>query len=169
METILPSLFQVSENLGEGHPDRLCDLIAESIVDIVIANDPLAKVCLDVACKGNLVTILGNIELNNETNLDFEEIVKDCVRDIGYDNVDKGLSYKNLSIIIECEITMTKSKNKLSSKLPQGATVYGYATDEHDTESLTSTAHYISSSICSTLSELKSNKTLPWLYPDFSV
>ena len=84
----------VSQAYGEGNSDKLCDFIADSILDFCLEQDPEAKVQIVVSTKSNLITILGEIEFSPDKSLDVEQIVRDCCKDIGYDHADKGLDAK---------------------------------------------------------------------------
>src|SRR5438046_9705122 len=75
-----------SESVTEGHPDKVCDTISDSILDACLEQDPLSRVACETLAKGNLVVLAG--EITSNANVDFEERVRTAIRDIGYVNAD---------------------------------------------------------------------------------
>jgi S-adenosylmethionine synthetase len=93
MTSILDSehyLF-TSESVTEGHPDKMCDQISDAILDAIIAEDENARVACETATTTGLVMVLG--EISTETYVDFQSIVRDTVRDIGYTKAEYGFDY----------------------------------------------------------------------------
>src|SRR5512141_3021772 len=83
-----PSLLFTSESVTEGHPDKLCDQISDGIVDACLEQDPYSRVACETATKTGFIMLLGEITTNAFVN--FDMLVRDVVRGIGYDNTDKG-------------------------------------------------------------------------------
>ncbi len=80
-----------SESVTEGHPDKMCDQISDAILDAIIARDPNARVACETATTTGLVMVLG--EISTETYVDFQAVVRDTVRDIGYTRAEYGFDY----------------------------------------------------------------------------
>ncbi|MGH2511538.1 MAG: methionine adenosyltransferase [Candidatus Limnocylindrales bacterium] len=100
MTTILDAaeyLF-TSESVTEGHPDKMCDQISDAILDAIIAEDPVARVACETATTTGLVVVLG--EITTRTYADFQAIVRDTVRDIGYTRADYGFDYQTCGVLV---------------------------------------------------------------------
>ena len=80
--TLNESYLLTSESVTEGHPDKLCDRIADSILDALISQDPESKVAVEVAISNQLVVLLG--EVTSKAEVEFEEIAKKVLNEIGY-------------------------------------------------------------------------------------
>lgn len=78
-----------SESVGEGHPDKCCDQISDAVLDACLAQDPHSKVACETAAKSNYVLLFGEISTKATTNL--EQVVRDTLRKIGYDDAKKGI------------------------------------------------------------------------------
>ena len=95
-----------SESVNEGHPDKLCDQVSDAILDACLKADPLSKVACETATKDNMVMVFG--EISTAANLDYEKIVRDQVREIGFSSfVDdlssvesKGLSCDTCEVLV---------------------------------------------------------------------
>jgi S-adenosylmethionine synthetase len=87
-----------SESVTEGHPDKMCDQISDAILDAIIAEDPDARVACETATTTGLVMVLGEISTN--TYVDFQSIVRDTVRDIGYTKADYGFDYLTCGTLV---------------------------------------------------------------------
>src|ERR1035438_4841159 len=90
--------FFTSESVTEGHPDKLCDQISDAILDAIIADDPTARVACETATTTGLVIVLG--EITTSTYVDFQSIVRDTVRDIGYTNAEYGFDYQTCGTMV---------------------------------------------------------------------
>jgi S-adenosylmethionine synthetase len=86
-----PHYLFTSESVTEGHPDKMCDQISDAILDAIIAEDPEARVACETATTTGLVIVLG--EITTSTYVDFQAIVRDTVRDIGYTRAEYGFDY----------------------------------------------------------------------------
>jgi S-adenosylmethionine synthetase len=86
-----PHYLFTSESVTEGHPDKMCDQISDAILDAIIAEDPDARVACETATTTGLVIVLG--EITTSTYVDFQAIVRDTVRDIGYTRAEYGFDY----------------------------------------------------------------------------
>ena len=87
-----------SESVTEGHPDKMCDQISDAILDAIIRDDPNARVACETATTTGLVLVLGEITTN--TYIDFQTIVRDTVRDIGYTKADYGFDYQTCGTLV---------------------------------------------------------------------
>ena len=87
-----------SESVTEGHPDKMCDQISDAILDAIIREDPAARVACETATTTGLVMVLGEISTN--TYVDFQSIVRDTVRDIGYTRADYGFDYLTCGTLV---------------------------------------------------------------------
>jgi S-adenosylmethionine synthetase len=83
-----------SEAAGEGHPDKVCDQISDAIVDECLKIDTEAYLGIETAIKGNMVIIFGEITMKDREKIDCSQIARDVLKDIGYDDEEKGIDYK---------------------------------------------------------------------------
>jgi len=159
-----------SESVGEGHPDKLCDQISDAILDACLKTDPDSKVNCTVSAKRNKFYILG--ETSVKGYIDIPEIVKDTVKNAGFDDKEKGLDYKDIEInLLIPEISQEEEVYYVPEDLKEEyidiqGILFGYATAEWDDETLLPLSHYLASRICERLSECRKNEILPWLRPD---
>src|SRR3954464_13330989 len=87
-----------SESVTEGHPDKRCDQVSDAILDAIIREDPYARVACETATTTGLVMVLG--EISTSTYVDFQAIVRDTVRDIGYTRADYGFDYLTCGTLV---------------------------------------------------------------------
>ena len=87
-----PSLLFTSESVTEGHPDKMCDQISDAVVDAIMAQDPHARIACETAVKTGFVILLG--EITTTATLNYDELVRAVVKDIGFDDSAKGLTAK---------------------------------------------------------------------------
>lgn len=87
-----------SESVTLGHPDKLCDFISDSVLDACLAQDPWAKVACESAVKNQLAIVFG--EISTTANVVFEQIVRNALKEVGYDDIEKGCDYKTAQILI---------------------------------------------------------------------
>src|SRR2546430_1832533 len=86
-----------SESVTEGHPDKVCDLISDSVLDAVFTQDPYGRVACEAATKSGLVVVLG--EVTTTAQFDAQDIVREVLKEIGYDDSSKCLYYKPAGVI----------------------------------------------------------------------
>ena len=87
-----------SESVTEGHPDKMCDQVSDAILDAILRDDPNARVACETATTTGLVLVLG--EITTHTYIDFQAIVRDTVRDIGYTRADYGFDYQTCGTLV---------------------------------------------------------------------
>ena len=87
-----------SESVTEGHPDKMCDQISDAILDAIIREDPYARVACETATTTGLVLVLG--EISTDTYIDFQVVVRDTVRDIGYTKAEYGFDYLTCGTLV---------------------------------------------------------------------
>jgi S-adenosylmethionine synthetase len=93
-----PQYLFTSESVTEGHPDKMCDQISDAILDAIIEKDPAARVACETATTTGLVLVLG--EITTETYVDFQGVVRDTVRDIGYTRAEYGFDYLTCGTLV---------------------------------------------------------------------
>ena len=87
-----PQLFFTSESVTEGHPDKMCDQVSDAVLDAILAQDPQARVACETSTTTGLIALMGEITFNG--TVDYDKIVRDTVRKIGYDHSDMALIVK---------------------------------------------------------------------------
>jgi S-adenosylmethionine synthetase len=87
-----------SESVTEGHPDKMCDQVSDAILDAIIREDPYARVACETATTTGLVVVLG--EISTTTYVDFQQVVRDTVRDIGYTKAEYGFDYLTCGTLV---------------------------------------------------------------------
>src|SRR3954453_11262285 len=87
-----------SESVTEGHPDKMCDQISDAILDAILREDPDARVACEAATTTGLVLVLG--EITTSTYVDFQTVVRDTVRDIGYTKAEYGFDYLTCGTLV---------------------------------------------------------------------
>ena len=163
-----------SESVTEGHPDKLCDQVSDSILDAIMQQDPFARVACETATTTNLVVLLG--EITTSAKVDYEKIARETIVGIGYDNDDLGLDGNNCEIKIALGTqspdikagvdTSLESRKGASEKIGAGdqGMMIGYASNE--SEDYMPLPISISHSITRKMAELRKNNNLDWIRPD---
>jgi len=157
-----------SESVNEGHPDKICDQVSDAVLDACVREDPASRVACETCTKTGMVMIFG--EITTSANVNYEQVIRETLRDIGYDDVAKGLDYRTCNVIVAIEeqspdIAQSVDATKLEEigAGDQGI-MFGYATDE--TEELMPLTHALATSIGAKLTEVRKNGVCPWVRPD---
>lgn len=158
-----------SESVGEGHPDKIADQVSDAILDACLATDPASKVACETATKTGMIMVFGEITTKNK--IDFQKVVRDAVKDIGYDDSAKGFDYKTLNLLVAIEeqspdIAQGLHYEQRLEQLGAGdqGIMFGYATDE--TPELFPLTLLLSHQLNSAMAAARRDGSLPWLRPD---
>jgi len=159
-----------SESVSEGHPDKVADQISDAVLDAILTQDKHARVAAETLVNTGLVVMAGEITTN--AVVDFQQVARDAIKRIGYDNTDYGIDYKGCAVLVAYDKQSPDIKQGVDKAhddpLNQGAgdqgLMFGYACDE--TPVLMPQAIHLAHRLVERQSELRRDGRLPWLRPD---
>ena len=168
-----------SESVTEGHPDKICDNISDAILDALIEQDPMSRVACETAITTGFVIVMG--EITTKAVVDYEKIVRETIREIGYDDDSKGfncdtcevkilLDQQSADIAMGVDKALEAKENQMTDEELEAigagdqGMMFGYATNE--TEEYMPYAISLAHKLTKKLTEVRKNGTLDYLRAD---
>ncbi len=174
-----PKLMFTSESVTEGHPDKICDQISDAVLDACLEQDPMSRVACETATKTGFVALLG--EITTHAYVNFDELVRKVVKEIGYDSSEKGFDGNTCAVLaavasqspdiaMGVDHALEDKSGEMTDKdiehvgAGDQGMMFGFACNE--TPTLMPMPIYMAHRLSRRLSELRKSGTLPWLRPD---
>ena len=159
----MKNYYFTSESVTEGHPDKLADLISDSILDEYLKQDKNSRVAIETFVSGNSVTIAGQV--TTDAKVEIEELVRETIKEIGYENANIDMDYKTCNIDIE----ITRQSPDIAMGVDIGGAgdqgiMFGYACDE--TEEYMPYAISMAHRLSKKLTQVRKTKEIPYIRPD---
>lgn len=172
-------LLFTSESVTEGHPDKICDQVSDAVLDACLEQDPFSRVACETAAKTGMIMVLG--EITTKAFVNFDDLVRKVVKEIGYDHSDKGfdgntcavlsaIASQSPDIALGVDHAMEDKTGEMKDIViehvgagDQGM-MFGFACNE--TATLMPMPIYLAHKLTRRLAEVRKNGSLPWLRPD---
>jgi len=163
------SFLFTSESVGEGHPDKICDQISDAILDAHLEQDSRAKVACETFAKTGMIMVGG--EISSKANVNYQKVIRDTIKRIGYDSDEKGLNWFTCSVLNGLEeqspdIAQGVHQNRSDEDVGAGdqGLMFGYATDE--TEEKMPLTLMLAHKLNIKMAELRRSGEEKWIRPD---
>ena len=174
-----PRLMFTSESVTEGHPDKMCDQLSDAVLDACLSQDPLSRVACEVASKTGFVLFLG--EITSQAQINFDELARKVILDIGYDSGAKGFDGRTCAVQVaiasqspdiaqgvnrSLEVRSSEVSDEEVETIGAGdqGMMFGYACTE--TATLMPMPIYLAHRLTRRMAQVRRSGQLPWMRPD---